>query len=69
MQARRSQLGIASAPAPSSLGNHEKLLKKIQARMTPVGVLGLGYVGLPLACHLARTFKIVGFDRNARRIG
>ena len=31
-------------------------------------VIGLGYVGLPLAVEFARHFRTVGFDTNARRI-
>jgi phosphoglycerate dehydrogenase-like enzyme len=27
-----------------------------------IGIVGLGYVGLPLAVYLARGFKVVGFD-------
>lgn len=33
-----------------------------------VGVLGLGYVGLPLAAALARHFPTVGYDINGARI-
>ena len=33
-----------------------------------IGVLGLGYVGLPLADCLSKKFKIVGFDKNTSRI-
>jgi UDP-N-acetyl-D-galactosamine dehydrogenase len=33
-----------------------------------VGVIGLGYVGLPLAVELARYWTTVGFDVDARRI-
>jgi len=29
-----------------------------------IAVIGLGYVGLPLAAHLSRHFKVVGFDIN-----
>jgi UDP-N-acetyl-D-galactosamine dehydrogenase len=29
-----------------------------------IAVIGLGYVGLPLAVHLAKHFKVVGFDTN-----
>src|SRR5437870_1509906 len=32
-------------------------------------VIGLGYVGLPLAIALARRFDVVGFDVDAGRIG
>ena len=31
-------------------------------------VLGLGYVGLPLAAVFARKFKVVGFDINEKRV-
>ena len=33
-----------------------------------IGVIGLGYVGLPLAVVLARKFLVVGFDINKNRI-
>jgi len=33
-----------------------------------IAVIGLGYVGLPLACALAKKFKVVGFDINQKRI-
>src|SRR3546814_11304390 len=35
---------------------------------TKVAVIGLGYVGLPLAVALARHFKTTGLDISARRI-
>lgn len=33
-----------------------------------ISVIGLGYVGLPLALALARKFSVVGFDINAKRV-
>ena len=33
-----------------------------------IAVVGLGYVGLPLAVHLARHFPVTGFDINRRRV-
>jgi UDP-N-acetyl-D-glucosamine/UDP-N-acetyl-D-galactosamine dehydrogenase len=36
--------------------------------MSKVAVIGLGYVGLPLAVALAKSFSVVGFDINAKRI-
>ena len=33
-----------------------------------IGVVGLGYVGLPLAVEFGRHFDTVGFDINAERI-
>ena len=41
----------------------ENLLKKIEQREIVVGVVGLGYVGLPLAVEKAKAgFKTIGFD-------
>ena len=33
-----------------------------------IGVIGLGYVGTPLALSLGRFFKVVGYDLNKKRI-
>ncbi|MEM7043617.1 MAG: Vi polysaccharide biosynthesis UDP-N-acetylglucosamine C-6 dehydrogenase TviB [Pseudomonadota bacterium] len=33
-----------------------------------IGVVGLGYVGLPLAVEFTRAFDVVGFDVNEKRI-
>ena len=33
-----------------------------------IGVIGLGYVGLPLAVYLSRYFPVVGFDIDATRV-
>jgi len=33
-----------------------------------IAVIGLGYVGLPLAVHLSRHFEVTGFDISAERI-
>ena len=33
-----------------------------------IAVIGLGYVGLPLAVALSRHFPVVGFDVDGRRI-
>lgn len=33
-----------------------------------IGVIGLGYVGLPLAVEFGKQFKTVGFDINATRV-
>ncbi len=47
----------------------EKLLKKIQEKTIRVGVVGLGYVGLPLAVEKAKAgFKTIGFDIQAGKV-
>jgi UDP-N-acetyl-D-galactosamine dehydrogenase len=33
-----------------------------------IGIIGLGYVGLPLAVAFAEKYKVVGFDVNDRRV-
>ena len=33
-----------------------------------IGIIGLGYVGLPLAVYMARHFPVVGFDIDAYRV-
>ena len=33
-----------------------------------IAVVGLGYVGLPLAVHLSNHFDVVGFDLKTARI-
>jgi UDP-N-acetyl-D-galactosamine dehydrogenase len=35
---------------------------------TKIGIIGLGYVGLPLARLFATKFPVVGFDINQKRI-
>lgn len=47
----------------------EQLLKKIEKREITVGVVGLGYVGLPLAVEKAKAgFKTIGFDVQASKV-
>ena len=33
-----------------------------------IGIIGLGYVGTPLALSLSRYFEVVGYDNNEKRI-
>lgn len=33
-----------------------------------IGIIGLGYVGLPLAVEFAKKYKVVGFDTNSNRV-
>ncbi len=37
-------------------------------KRTPLAVVGLGYVGLPLAVALARHFSVIGFDISPSRV-
>ena len=47
----------------------EQLLKKIENKEIVVGVVGLGYVGLPLAVEKAKAgFKTIGFDVQSEKV-
>lgn len=46
-----------------------ELLQKIQNQAARLGVIGLGYVGLPLATRAGRVgFKVLGFDVSAEKV-
>jgi len=44
------------------------LIEKLKAREEKVSVIGLGYVGLPLAVEVAKKYDLVGFDVNADKL-
>ena len=44
------------------------LLSRIETREARLAIIGLGYVGLPLAVEFGRHFPVVGFDISARRL-
>jgi len=47
----------------------EELARKIEAREAIVGVIGLGYVGLPLVREFCNAgFKVVGFDIDPKKV-
>ena len=47
----------------------DTLKNKITSRSAKVGIIGLGYVGLPLALlYCAENFPVTGFDIDARKI-
>ncbi|WP_197914095.1 nucleotide sugar dehydrogenase [Listeria sp. PSOL-1] len=47
----------------------EILMHKIQTKVAKVGVIGLGYVGLPLAMELASAgFQVVGIDIDSSKV-
>jgi UDP-N-acetyl-D-glucosamine dehydrogenase len=55
-----------SSTADSSL---DQLKQKIERRQARVGIIGLGYVGLPLALlYSEQKFRVTGFDIDARKV-
>ena len=46
----------------------QTLLKKLGDRTAVIGVVGLGYVGLPFAVEKAKAgFKVIGIEQNPIR--
>ena len=47
----------------------EQFLKKVSSRSLAISVVGLGYVGLPLAVEFAKEgFKVIGIDIDKRKV-
>ena len=49
--------------------NMGNLVEKIKKKEAIIGIIGLGYVGLPLVIEFCRAgFKVVGFDTNEEKV-
>jgi UDP-N-acetyl-D-glucosamine dehydrogenase len=47
----------------------DNLVEKLRAREAVIGVVGLGYVGLPLVLRFAEVgYKVIGFDIDQRKV-
>lgn len=47
----------------------QTILQKIQSNTEIIGIIGLGYVGLPLAVNFAEAgIKTLGFDKNSEKV-
>src|ERR1700733_14288704 len=54
---------------PSALRSVDQLKNNIQQRKARVGIIGLGYVGLPLALLFSeQKFAVTGFDIDQRKV-
>src|SRR3954466_10154868 len=74
-QRKENEGGSAKAtPAGSAsregvIPHHPSLLAKIESATVRVGIIGLGYVGLPLARAFAeRGIAVLGFDVDSAKI-
>src|SRR5438552_15223725 len=61
---------MASRSAPPGRQSPAQVLsRKIESRTATLGVIGLGYVGLPLAVELAQAgFHVLGIDLDEARV-
>lgn len=48
--------------------NWSELEKRIEEKKDPIVIIGIGYVGLPLAMAFSKYIKVIGFDINKKRI-
>ena len=44
------------------------IYEKLRKKEATMAVVGLGYVGLPIALEFARSIKVIGFDINPKRV-
>ena len=45
-----------------------ELKEKIEQKTLTVGIIGLGYVGLPVFVSLKKKFDVTGYDVNKKRV-
>lgn len=46
----------------------QNMLSELLERRTKIALIGLGYVGLPIALEFARKMSVIGFDINEKRV-
>ena len=60
---------MSTTSTPSLPRIAQEPLDRLRSRTAPIGVIGLGYVGLPLSLLLAEAgFKVTGFDIDQKKI-
>lgn len=47
---------------------YSQLFEKLISKKESISVIGLGYVGMPIAVAFADKFKVIGFDTNPKKI-
>ncbi len=63
-------MGKRTFEEKNSLNAYEALLEKIVRREAVAGVVGLGYVGLPLAVEFGKAgLRVMGFDVDEEKVG
>src|SRR5947208_8472637 len=52
------------------MASNQQILERIRGKQARIGIIGLGYVGLPLAVEFARQgFNVTGFDVDESKTG
>ncbi|HLS68736.1 MAG TPA: nucleotide sugar dehydrogenase [Kiloniellales bacterium] len=61
---------LLQRPAAQKFDNLPLLLEALQARSARIGIVGLGYVGMPLALRCSAVgFPVMGFDIDEEKVG
>lgn len=63
-----STLTSSSASYSSITTTQQEIFEALIKKETKMAVVGLGYVGLPIALEFAKHFSVIGFDINAERV-
>ena len=46
----------------------DELKPKVEQNQATICIIGLGYVGLPLAEAFSKSLKVIGFDTDAQKV-
>ena len=66
---KQAKSGVPAELSRSQSATSQLLIARIEAREARIGVIGLGYVGLPLALLFSEEkFPVTGFDVDARKV-
>lgn len=48
---------------------HKEIIKKIKSKKIKIGIVGLGYIGLPISLAFCKKkFEVIGFDKDNKRL-
>src|SRR5437868_4216925 len=48
--------------------NNQRIYDQLTGKKAKLAVIGLGYVGLPIALEFAKKISVIGFDINKKRV-
>src|SRR3954469_4507408 len=69
MRTSNASVPLHLSPYPPAEPNTVNLLERIRNKQVRVGVIGLGYVGLPLAVEFAKAgLDVTGFDVDHTKV-
>lgn len=66
--AKKIDFNQSSAPALRLIKHDDNIYSRLALGESKLAMVGLGYVGLPIALEFARNFNVIGFDINEARV-